>query len=79
MCGHLELASERAKLGTETPRAKAGKNIMRIAQNGFVEMVNKNNMLIFAWRFKVKLRSEKMPMSARPTKSQIERIVGFEF
>ena len=52
---------------------------MRIAQNGFVEVVQKVNILIPAWRFKAKLRSAKMLMSARPTKNKIERIVTFEF
>ena len=52
---------------------------MRIAQNGFVEVVQKVNMLIPAGLFKVKLRSAKMLIKARPAKTQIERIVGFQF
>ena len=52
---------------------------MRIAQNGFVEVVKKVNILILAGLFKVKLRSAKMLIKARPAKSQIERIVGFQF
>ena len=54
-------------------------NIMRIARNGFVEDVKKVSILILAGLFKVKLTSAKMPMNARQTKTQIERIVGFQF
>ena len=54
-------------------------NVMRIAQNGFVEVVKKLNILIPAWLFKVKLTSEEMVIKACPAKSQIERMVRFQF
>ena len=54
-------------------------NITRIAQNGFVEVVKKVNILILAELFKVKLRSAKMLIKGRTAKSKIERIVGFQF
>ena len=54
-------------------------NIMRIARNGFVEDVKKVSILILAGLFKVKLRSAKMVIKARPSKSQIERIGRFQF
>ena len=39
---------------------------MRIAQNGFVEVIKKVNMLILAMLFKVKLKNEEMVIKARP-------------
>ena len=54
-------------------------NIMRIARNGFVEDVKKVIILILAGLFNVKLRSAKMVIKARPSKSQIERIGKFQF
>ena len=54
-------------------------NIMRIAQNGFVEVVKKVSILILAGLFQVNLTSAKMLINARPTKSQIDRIVRFQF
>ena len=54
-------------------------NITRIAQNGFVEVVKKVNILILAGLFKVKLRSAKILIKARLANSQTERIVGIEF
>ena len=54
-------------------------NIIRIAQNGSVKVVQMVNMLILARLFKVKLTCAKMFIKARPANSQIDRIVGFQF
>ena len=67
------------KIGHRNAARQSKENITRIAQNGFVEVVKKANILILAWLFKVKLRSAKILIKARPAKSQIERIVGFQF
>ena len=54
-------------------------NIMRIPQNGFIEMFQKIKILILDALFKMNLTSEEMLIKARPTQNQIERIVRFEF
>ena len=54
-------------------------NIIRIAQNCSLKVVELVNLLILARFFKVKLSSAKMLIKARPTKSHIDRIVGFQF
>ena len=69
----------KGEIGHRNAARQSMENIMRIAQNGFVEVVKKVNILILAGLFKVKLRSAKMLIKARPAKSQIERIVGFQF
>ena len=72
-------ASRKDEIEHRNTARQTSENIMRIAQNGFVEMVKKVNILILAWLFKVKLTSEEMVIKACPAKSQIERIVGFQF
>ena len=72
-------ASQEGEIEHRNAARQSRENIMRIAQNGFVEVVKKVNILILAGLFKVKLRSAKMVIKARPAKSQIERIVGFQF
>ena len=69
----------KGEIGHRNAARQTRENIMRIAQNGFVEVVKTVNILILAGLFKVKLRSAKMLIKARPAKSQIERIVGFQF
>ena len=69
----------KAEIGHRNAARQSIENIMRIAQNGFVEVVKKINILIPALLFKVKLTSEEIIIKARPAKNQIERIVGFQF
>ena len=69
----------KGKIGHRNAARQSRENIMRIAQKGFVEVVKKVNILILAWLFKVKLTSEEMVIKARPARSQIERIVAFQF
>ena len=69
----------KSEIGHRNAARQSRENSMRIAQNGFVEVVKKVNILILAGLFKVKLRSAKMLIKARPAKSQIDRIVGFHF
>ena len=69
----------KGEIGHRNTARQSRENIMRIAQNGFVEVVQTVNILILAGLSKVKLKSAKMLMSARATKSQIGRIVGFQF
>ena len=54
-------------------------NIIRIAQNSSVKVVQMVNILILVWLFKAKLTCAKMFMKARPANSHIDRIVGFQF
>ena len=67
------------EIGHRNAARQSRENIMRIAQNGFVEVVKKVNILILAGLFKVKLISLKIIKKARPATSQIERIMGFQF
>ena len=77
--GPLGCGIDKGEIGHRNAARQTTENIMRIAQNGFVEVVKKVNILILAGLFKVKLRSAKMVIKARPTKSQIERIGRFQF
>ena len=54
-------------------------NIIRIAHNGSVNVVQMINILILAWLFKVKLACANMFIKPRPANSQIDRIVWFQF
>ena len=72
-------ASQEDEIEHRNAARQSMENIMRITQNGFVEVVQKVNILILAGLFKVKLTSEEMVIKARPAKSQYERIVGFQF
>ena len=58
---------------------KTTENIIRIAQNSSVKVVQMVNILILARLFNVKLTCAKMFLKARPANSQIDRIVGFQF
>ena len=69
----------KGEIGHRNAARQTRENIMRIAQNGFVEVVKKLNILILAGLFKVKLTSQEMVIKACRAKKQIKRIVGFQF
>ena len=58
---------------------QTSENMMRIAQNGFLKVVENVNTFIIVWLFEVKLLSLKIIKKARPATSRIERIMGFQF
>ena len=72
-------ASRKGEIEHRKAAHQTRENIMRIAQNASVKVVQIVNTLIPAGLFKLKLTSEEMLIKARPAKSQIGRIVRFEF
>ena len=69
----------KSEIGHRNAARQTMENILRIAQNGFVEVVKTVNSLILAGLFNFKLRSAKMLIKALPAKSNIERIIMFQF
>ena len=83
-CEKTNFGSLRGRLGKDeiynrNAARQTTENIIRIAQNSSVKVVQMVNILILARLFNVKLTCAKMFLKARPANSQIDRIVWFQF